>query len=47
MNELEQYQERIFEEIRHVDEEGREFWYARELRCSVLSFLFFLRTFGQ
>ena len=31
MNELEQYQERIFEEIRHVDENGREFWYAREL----------------
>ena len=31
MNELEQYQERMFEEIRHVDEEGREFWYAREL----------------
>ena len=31
MNELEQYQERLFEEIRHVDEEGREFWYAREL----------------
>lgn len=31
MNELEQYQERMFEEIRHVDENGREFWYAREL----------------
>ena len=21
----------MFDEIRHVDEEGREFWYAREL----------------
>ena len=31
MNELEQYQERMFEEIRHVDEVEREFWYAREL----------------
>ena len=31
MNELEQYRERMFDEIRHVDEEGREFWYAREL----------------
>ena len=31
MNELELYRESVFEEIRHVDEEGREFWYAREL----------------
>ena len=31
MNELEQYRERMFDEIRHVDEEGRGFWYAREL----------------
>ena len=30
MSELEQYQERMFEKIRHVDEEGRAFWY-REL----------------
>ena len=31
MNELELYRESVFEEIRHVDEEGIEFWYAREL----------------
>ncbi len=31
MSELELYQESMFEKIRHLDEEGREFWYAREL----------------
>lgn len=31
MNVLELYQESMFEEIKHVDERGIEFWYAREL----------------
>jgi len=31
MNELELYQEKIFEDIKHIDEEGNEFWEAREL----------------
>lgn len=26
-----QYSERIFEEIKHIDENGIEFWYARDL----------------
>ena len=30
-SELEIYKEKNFEEIKHVDEEGTEFWYAREL----------------
>ena len=32
MNELENINETIFESIRHVDEEGYEYWYARELQ---------------
>ena len=31
MNEIEQYTEKIFEEIKHIDEEGNEYWEAREL----------------
>ena len=31
MNELEEYSDNIFEDIKHVDEEGREYWLAREL----------------
>ena len=31
MNELEEYQRKVFDDIKHVDEEGVEFWYAREL----------------
>ena len=30
-NEIEKYNETIFENIKHIDEEGVEFWYAREL----------------
>ena len=29
--ELQEYERKIFEDIRHVDENGVEFWYAREL----------------
>lgn len=32
MNELENYNNNVFEEIRHVDERGIEYWYARELQ---------------
>ena len=32
MNELEKINETIFESIRHVDEYGNEYWYARELQ---------------
>ena len=29
---LEKYEEMTFEEIRHVDDDGNEYWYARELQ---------------
>ncbi len=32
MNELEKINETIFESIRHADDEGYEYWYARELQ---------------
>ena len=32
MNELEKINETIFESIKHVDEDGNEYWYARELQ---------------
>ena len=32
MNELKVYTERLFEDIKHIDENGNEFWYARELQ---------------
>ena len=32
MKEIENYNESIFEKIRHIDEYGNEFWYARELQ---------------
>ena len=31
MNEIKEYTENIFETIKHTDEEGNEYWYAREL----------------
>ncbi len=31
MNELKEYTERLFEDTKHIDENGNEFWYAREL----------------
>ncbi len=31
MQEIEQRPEKIFEEIKHIDEEGNEYWEAREL----------------
>ena len=31
MNEIKEYTEKIFEDIKHIDEFGNEYWYAREL----------------
>ena len=31
MNEIKEYTEKIFEDIKHIDEEGNEYWLAREL----------------
>ena len=32
MNEIEKYKERIFEDIKNIDDYGNEYWYARELQ---------------
>ena len=32
MNELENINETVFESIKHFDENGNEYWYARELQ---------------
>ena len=37
INELEKYNETIFENIKHIDENGYEYWYARDL-MSVLGY---------
>ena len=31
MNNLEEYKNKTFDEIKHIDEYGNEYWYAREL----------------
>ena len=31
MKEIEKYEEIIFENIKHIDEYGNEYWFAREL----------------
>ena len=31
-NSIEKYNEKIFEDIKHINENGQEFWYARELQ---------------
>ena len=31
MNEIKEYTEKLFEDIKHIDEFGSEYWYAREL----------------
>lgn len=31
MKEVKEYNKSVFESIKHVDENGKEFWYAREL----------------
>ncbi len=32
MNTLDKYKQNIFEDIKHIDEYGNEYWYARELQ---------------
>ncbi len=32
MNEIKEYTEKIFEDIKHIDEDGNEYWLARELQ---------------
>lgn len=32
MNDITVYSEQIFENIKHINENGQEFWYARELQ---------------
>ena len=31
MNTLEKYKDTVFEDIKHIDEDSNEYWYAREL----------------
>ena len=31
MNDIKEYTEKLFEDIKHIDAEGNEYWYAREL----------------
>ena len=35
MNELKEYTKKTFEDIKHIDEEGNEYWYARELQVAL------------
>ena len=37
MNEIKEYTEKVFEDIKHIDEIGNEYWYGREL-MSVLGY---------
>ena len=37
MNEIKEYTEKIFEDIKHIDENGNEYWLARELQ-SILGY---------
>ena len=32
MKEINEYTERVFEDIKHIDEDGNEYWFARELQ---------------
>ena len=32
MNEIKEYTEKVFEDIKHIDELGNEYWLARELK---------------
>lgn len=32
INEIKEYTEKMFEDIKHIDEEGNEYWFARELQ---------------
>ena len=32
MNEIKEYTKKVFEDIKHIDNNGNEYWYARELQ---------------
>ena len=32
MNDIKEYTEKVFEDIKHIDENGNEYWLARELQ---------------
>ena len=32
MNEIKEYTEKLYEDIKHIDEKGNEYWSARELQ---------------
>ena len=34
MNNIKEYTEKVFEDIKHIDENNNEYWYARELQKS-------------
>ena len=49
MNKLEikrEYDNKTFEEIKHVDEFGSEYWYARELQV-VLDYKEWRKSYGE
>ncbi len=33
MNNIKEYTNKIFEDIKRIDEAGNEYWYVRELQC--------------
>lgn len=35
MNEIKEHTEKMFEDIKHIDEEGNEYWLARELQVAL------------
>ena len=37
MNKLKEYTEKMFEDIKHIDDQGNEYWLARELQ-SILGY---------
>lgn len=35
MKEIKEYNETIFESIKHIDKEGNEYWFARKLQIAL------------
>ena len=46
MTSIEKYSDRIFENIKQINEYGQEFWYARELQ-EVFVFFFWRKNFRK
>ena len=44
MNEIKEYTNKMFEDIKHIDEFGNEYWLAREL-MSVLGYTLWQRFY--